>query len=546
MDPSTSYTNMSPFSMYRGTPATLSGSRNNSFTRNPNQESSHEIKPTHKKLFQRPGSQLDDIIAPKAPVAQAQRFESMYASLYQNRPYASNDFQGKDSRFKNQGSQSHRSREKSIESTGSRSKYKNMRNYSQIELGGEFITYQQQYFESVKMPTGKTAPAQVASETKPTQKKRVVSNQYRVANSEIPADEEFGQKPPNYEPKTPNCRITSARVVNQRQPKIVIKEEPEYIPQTKTFVSPQTAVNRTAPITPPPREYDDPKPRANDDSGMKSFVDILTIDYRKTLNDYKNKMMEEARRKAVSSHFSSGSLSSRELVSNRQSEQSFVECLKGDHMKQTYNKKFQLRQSAVASALESITHGNSEREKQKDKLMGRAEVGGTVDFVDILTGDHLRSTRNSSVSKEGLLDAWKNQMQVKNDQIQSAKEKQKQDDQMHLSFLQQKEEQEKLTQRVRSDKAKTVQQEALKQYESEKDKKIYAKRLQQIKERDALKGAQNEQVRRNEELKKVVESNVNERASLRIVKSEIQGKVVRAATAGNGGMSSVLQKYLNP
>jgi hypothetical protein len=66
---------------------------------------------------------------------------------------------------------------------------------------------------------------------------------------------------------------------------------------------------------------------------MKSFVDILTIDYRKTLNDYKNKMMEDARRKAVSSQFSSGSFTQREYVSNRQTEQSFVDCLKGDHMK---------------------------------------------------------------------------------------------------------------------------------------------------------------------------------------------------------------------
>ena len=37
-----------------------------------------------------------------------------------------------------------------------------------------------------------------------------------------------------------------------------------------------------------------------DDSGMKSFADILTIDYRKTLNDYKNKLMENVRKKAVS------------------------------------------------------------------------------------------------------------------------------------------------------------------------------------------------------------------------------------------------------
>ena len=64
---------------------------------------------------------------------------------------------------------------------------------------------------------------------------------------------------------------------------------------------------------------------------MKSFADIMTIDYRKTLNDYKNKMMEDIRRKAVSAQFSSGSYSSRKFVSNSDSEISFVDCLKGDH-----------------------------------------------------------------------------------------------------------------------------------------------------------------------------------------------------------------------
>lgn len=43
----------------------------------------------------------------------------------------------------------------------------------------------------------------------------------------------------------------------------------------------------------------------NKDLGMKSFVDILTIDYRKTLNDYKNKLMQGVRDKAVSSQLNS-------------------------------------------------------------------------------------------------------------------------------------------------------------------------------------------------------------------------------------------------
>lgn len=60
------------------------------------------------------------------------------------------------------------------------------------------------------------------------------------------------------------------------------------------------------------------------------------------------------------------------------------------------------------------------------------------------------------------------------------------------------------TQRERSQRAKMVQQEALKQYEGEKEKKIYAKKLQIRREREAIKGAQGEQQRRNEELIKVV------------------------------------------
>lgn len=66
-------------------------------------------------------------------------------------------------------------------------------------------------------------------------------------------------------------------------------------------------------------------------------MDILTIDYRKTLNDYKNKIMAGVRQQAVSSQFSQGSLSSKPLISNRDSERSFVECLKGDHQKTVFD-----------------------------------------------------------------------------------------------------------------------------------------------------------------------------------------------------------------
>ena len=38
----------------------------------------------------------------------------------------------------------------------------------------------------------------------------------------------------------------------------------------------------------------------DDEIGAKSFVDSLTIDYKKTLNDYKYKLTEEVRRQAIS------------------------------------------------------------------------------------------------------------------------------------------------------------------------------------------------------------------------------------------------------
>lgn len=77
MDPTSSYANMSPFAE-----SALRVSRNNSFVRNRNEESTTEHKHSHKKLFQRPSSQLDEVLAPKTPTGGC-HFESMYSSLYQ-------------------------------------------------------------------------------------------------------------------------------------------------------------------------------------------------------------------------------------------------------------------------------------------------------------------------------------------------------------------------------------------------------------------------------------------------------------------------------
>jgi hypothetical protein len=79
---------------------------------------------------------------------------------------------------------------------------------------------------------------------------------------------------------------------------------------------------------------------------MKSFVDILTIDYRKTLNDYKNKIMDDIRKKTVSKQFNSGSNLTKRITSQRDVEQSFVDILKGDHSREVFESKSILRNEA--------------------------------------------------------------------------------------------------------------------------------------------------------------------------------------------------------
>jgi len=45
--------------------------------------------------------------------------------------------------------------------------------------------------------------------------------------------------------------------------------------------------------------YEDSKKQ---DLGVNSFVECMTIDYRKTLNEYKNKIMDDVRKKAQQSN----------------------------------------------------------------------------------------------------------------------------------------------------------------------------------------------------------------------------------------------------
>jgi 3-hydroxyacyl-CoA dehydrogenase len=41
----------------------------------------------------------------------------------------------------------------------------------------------------------------------------------------------------------------------------------------------------------------------------------------------------------------------------------------------------------MQSVIQKMNSQPSEREQQKNKLIGRPEVGGTLDFADIITGD---------------------------------------------------------------------------------------------------------------------------------------------------------------
>jgi|LauGreDrversion4_2_1035121.scaffolds.fasta_scaffold267776_2 hypothetical protein len=74
------------------------------------------------------------------------------------------------------------------------------------------------------------------------------------------------------------------------------------------------------------------------------------------------------------------------MVSKRDQEKAFVDCLKGDHTRATFEKKREARESNVKSVILKMSNP-SERELQKNKLIGRAEVGGTIDFVDMITPD---------------------------------------------------------------------------------------------------------------------------------------------------------------
>lgn len=63
-------------------------------------------------------------------------------------------------------------------------------------------------------------------------------------------------------------------------------------------------------------------------------MDCLTIDYRKTLNDYKIKIMEDLRKKASKTNMNLNT--DKKKSYNENPEKSFVEILKGDHTRESH------------------------------------------------------------------------------------------------------------------------------------------------------------------------------------------------------------------
>lgn len=103
-------------------------------------------------------------------------------------------------------------------------------------------------------------------------------------------------------------------------------------------------------------------------------------------------------------------------------------------------------------------NNQSEREVHKEKMMSRAEIGGTLDFPDIITPDPFQMAYQSKhhASQSDILSVWSSQMQEKKDSNRRSRKELIEADNAYLSVLKDKENQEMLNQRSRSAKAKEV------------------------------------------------------------------------------------------
>ena len=149
--------------------------------------------------------------------------------------------------------------------------------------------------------------------------------------------------------------------------------------------------------------------------------------------------MEDMRKKATKTNMNQNA--DKQKNYNENPEKSFVEILKGDHTKESHQRKKQIRDTNVKGVIQYINSHQSQREKEKNKLMlissNGGEVGGTFDFVDIITPDPFLeayksknngqlSLRNSNGSlnkraSEDLRNVWQTQIQLKYESLKQQK-----------------------------------------------------------------------------------------------------------------------------
>lgn len=116
-----------------------------------------------------------------------------------------------------------------------------------------------------------------------------------------------------------------------------------------------------------------------------AFVDTLTIDYKKTLSDYRQKMLADARRKAVSTSFHHLSSARTPIPEYNLS---LEECLKGDPFQYVHHQKSKQRLKNTEAIKQQLSGAVSHREQEKFKMIRKAEEAfDKADFVSVLAKD---------------------------------------------------------------------------------------------------------------------------------------------------------------
>ncbi|CDW90793.1 UNKNOWN [Stylonychia lemnae] len=269
--------------------------------------------------------------------------------------------------------------------------------------------------------------------------------------------------------------------------------------------------------------YNQFQSRSNNSSKASgSFVDCLTIDYTKALNQYKNELLENARRHTISQQFQN--MNSRSQSRNAlEGKLSFEECLGLDPMKVVHDQKQKQRQKNQDITKKEIGRHQSKREQEKLKLIQRIEKTHG-DFVNTFTGDPIQSAymskqsdqstsyntgRNSQQKKELQLSNYlKSQITQKQDEMMKQKKSQIMEEQVYLKILEKMElkEKQKLVNKQKEITHETRQ--SLRTSEVQKEKQELQKKIQSQRERDSLRGGPQHQQKKNDILTKYLQNNV--------------------------------------